>query len=69
MVQEAAVNVPAVDALHAIGRQLNVIRLAVNGLDADEQDKESIVCALDDVADRVSALSEARRLRALAVVR
>jgi len=68
-VQEAAVNVPAVDALHTIRRQLDVIRLAVSGLDTGEQDQQAIVMALDDVAGSVTELIEAPRLRALEVVR
>ena len=68
-IQAAAVNVPAVDALHAIRRQLDVIRLAVSGLDTDEQDRQAVVMALDDVANSVSALIDAPRLPALTVVR
>ena len=69
-VQEAAVNVPAVDALHTIRRRIDVIRLAVTGLDGtDEQDQEAITMELDAVALAVSALIDAPRLPALAVVR
>lgn len=68
-VQAAAVNVSAVDALHTIRRQLDVIRLAVSGLDTDEQDRRAVVMALDDVAGSVTELIEAPRLRTLDVVR
>jgi len=48
-------------------RQLDVIRLAVSGLDTDEQDQQAIVMALDDVADRLArALARGTQPRAAA---
>jgi hypothetical protein len=60
------VNVPAVDALHTIRRQVEVIRLAVMGLatshDESATDCDAIAQALDDVVGAVVALANASRL-------
>jgi hypothetical protein len=64
--QNAKMSVDAQDACHVIRDQIEVCRLAVAGLsDGHDDDACNAVCSLlHDVAEAVSALSEAARLNA-----